>query len=300
MNTTSRQLKAMRLIVNPISGTMHHKERLVKHLEERLGSCYRVSVVYTQRHGHALELARQALDEGIRHIVAVGGDGTVGEVARALTGTDAVMGIVPMGSGNGLATELGIVGHDATCMADILCRGKVREIDCGSADGQLFYCTCGTGFDADVSQRFADSHLRGLLSYIRTSLHCFAHRKALNCTLLLEDGAQLQRQVFLLNIANISQYGNHAYIAPLASPDNGRLIVTVIPPISLFGALQLAVSLFTKRIDKMKGVECLSCRSVHLDLPDDAAFHLDGDPIALSDHTLDIKVIAHALRVFVP
>ncbi|MBP5318374.1 MAG: diacylglycerol kinase family lipid kinase [Paludibacteraceae bacterium] len=300
MDTNSLQLPAMRLIVNPISGTVHHKERLVKHLEDALGASYRVSVVYTQRHGHALQLARQALDEGIRNIVAVGGDGTVGEVARALTGTDAVMGIVPMGSGNGLAGELGIVGHDAACMADILCRGKVRQIDCGSADGQLFYCTCGTGFDADVSQQFADSHLRGLLSYIRTSLHCFTHRRTLNCTLLLEDGTRLERQVFLLNIANISQYGNRAYIAPLASPDNGRLMVTIIPPISLSGAISLAFSLFTKRIHKTKWVECLSCRSVHLDLPDDAAFHLDGDPVALSKHSLDIEVKPHALRVFVP
>ena len=130
------------------------------------GNCC-VEISFTEYPGHASELTRQALDNGANCVIAVGGDGTVNEIACAMLHSDAVLGIIPKGSGNGLARELHIP-MDVRRAIDLIVKGHVSTIDCCKANGRIFFCTCGVGFDAAVSQKFAGEKRRGSLTYIKT------------------------------------------------------------------------------------------------------------------------------------
>ena len=159
----------MQAIINPISG-VGSKRKIPKMIEQMCekGDCP-LEISFTEYAGHASELTRKAIDEGANCIIAVGGDGTVNEIARAMVHSDAVLGIVPKGSGNGLARELHIP-MDAKRALELIIKGHVSTIDCCKANDRVFFCTCGVGFDAAVSQKFAEEKRRGSLTYIKNTL----------------------------------------------------------------------------------------------------------------------------------
>ena len=162
--------KKIVFIVNPISGTQG-KKAILKNIDERLDkSRYDYQIVETQYAGHATEIAKAAVEDKIQVVVAIGGDGTINEIARSLIHTDTALGIIPCGSGNGLARHLRIpMDHKAAI--DILNKGLQITIDYGKINDIPFFCTCGVGFDAFVSLKFADSGKRGLLTYLENTLH---------------------------------------------------------------------------------------------------------------------------------
>ncbi len=166
MEATNRRLL---LIINPISGLGSKEtfEPLVRKTLEPIG--YEVKTVYTCARGDATRLARQAVKEGYYGVLAAGGDGTVNETARALCHTDTILGIIPCGSGNGLARHLGIPIDPASAVR-IIAEGHVTESDFGAVNGRPFFCTFGVGFDAAVSSNFARQHRRGPLTYIRSTI----------------------------------------------------------------------------------------------------------------------------------
>ena len=156
-------------IINPISG-VGSKRKIPKMIETAFaGENCCVEISFTEYPGHASELTRQALDKGANCVIAVGGDGTVNEIARAMLRSDAVLGIIPKGSGNGLARELHIP-MDVRRAIDLIIKGHVSTIDCCKANGRIFFCTCGVGFDAAVSQKFAGEKRRGSLTYIKNTV----------------------------------------------------------------------------------------------------------------------------------
>ena len=156
-------------IINPISG-VGSKRKIPKMIETAFasGNCC-VEISFTEYPGHASELTRKALDKGANCVIAVGGDGTVNEIARAMLHSGAVLGIIPKGSGNGLARELHIP-MDVRRAIDLIVKGHVSTIDCCKANGRVFFCTCGVGFDAAVSQKFAGEKRRGSLTYIKNTV----------------------------------------------------------------------------------------------------------------------------------
>ena len=220
--------KRIIFIVNPISGT-HSKETIPQLIEEKIDhSKYDYSIQRTQYAGNASQIAAEAARDGVDIVVAVGGDGTINEIGRALIHTRTAMGIIPCGSGNGLARHLNIP-MIARKALDVINAGTVRTIDYGIIDGHPFFCTCGVGFDAFVSLKFSDSGKRGLLTYLENTLHeSLTYQPEIY---EIENASGTARyKAFLIACANASQYGNNAYIAPQASLTAGMMDITVLEP----------------------------------------------------------------------
>lgn len=247
--------KEIVFIVNPISGT-HSKEFILHQIEKRLDhSLYNYTIRKTEYAGHAIEIARQAAEEKKDIVVAIGGDGTINEIGRSLIHTDTAMGIIPCGSGNGLARHLHIP-LEARGAIDVLNQGYIKTIDYGTIDSRPFFCTCGVGFDAFVSLKFADSGKRGLLTYLENTLHeSLTYRPE---TYEIENSSGTVRyKAFLIACANASQYGNNAYIAPQASLTDGMMDITILEPFTVLDVPALSFQLFNKTIDQNSRIKTL-------------------------------------------
>ena len=202
-------------LVNPNSGTKKKKKipKLIKALIDK--SIFDFEVRNTLFKGEATQIVTEKLAEGYRYFVAVGGDGTINEIAKALINTDATLAIIPVGSGNGLARHLKIPLKPSRAIK-VINKLKVSTIDYGTINNAPFFCTCGVGFDAIIGARFDKSKQRGLISYIRIAISEFFRFKPEKFTLSINQGESVQYSAFLVTIANASQYGNNAFIAPMA------------------------------------------------------------------------------------
>ena len=209
------------LIVNPASGTVS-KHRIIPHVLRRLERMgLRCDVAPTRRPGHATELARKAVDDGYELVLACGGDGTVNEIATGLCGTSAAMGIIPAGSGNGLARHLGIP-VDIDSSLRVIKKQNIIAADYGTANGRPFFCTFGVGFDAAVSERCARQKRRGIMMYLKTTINEYV-RFMPEEYIIEANGRVLTEKAFLVVCCNASQYGNNAFVAPQASVTDGEL-----------------------------------------------------------------------------
>lgn len=284
-------MKKVHFIVNPMSG-MKDKRVLMKLLEQQVRHSFDVS--YTERPGHATELA-QASDAEI--VVAVGGDGTVNEVARGLIGTDKVLGIVPSGSGNGLAYHLGI-GPRPDQILKTLNNGIITYMDCGMLDGKPFFCTAGVGLDADVAWRFATSTRRGLRNYIRIAIKLWRHFHPQVYTVNI-DGEVIQTPAVFITVGNANQWGNMARIADLASVEDGLLNIVIVKPFKTYEIPVLAAKLMDGRAHTSRRVLALEGKHISIDRQVAGPIHFDGDPSRTGTH-IEMEVVPHALRVLVP
>ena len=278
-------------IVNPMSGAKD-KRALMKVLEGNLRHSFDVS--YTERPGHATELAK-ASDAEI--VVAVGGDGTVNEVARGLIGTNKALGIVPSGSGNGLAYHLGI-GRKPEQILKTLNDGIITYMDCGMLDGKPFFCTAGVGLDADVAWRFASSTSRGLRNYIRIAIKLWRHFHPQTYTVNV-DGNVVTTPAVFITVGNANQWGNMARIADQASVEDGLLNVVIVKPFHTYEIPVLAAKLMDGRAHTSRRVQNLEGRHITIDRQASGPIHFDGDPSRTGTH-IELEVVPHALRVLIP
>jgi len=224
-------------------------------------------------------------------IYAVGGDGTVHEVAKRLIGTSLALGIIPTGSGNGLARHLGFPMHvpDAICGSH-----RVEVIDTAAVNGIPFIGTMGVGFDAWVADAFASAGVRGVATYIRVGVGGFFKYEPQMYQIEV-DGERLARRALLIAVANASQYGNNARIAPLASLQDGLLDLVIVERGSLSGVARL----FAGSLHRASGITMRQGRRVEIRRPAPGPAHLDGEPIALPA-TLTVEIVPRSLRVLVP
>ena len=278
----------MLFIVNPISG-QGRKKRIISRLTE---AGYKV--VCTEYAGHAEKLAREAVDSVI---VAVGGDGTVNEVARGLVGTGKTLGIIPCGSGDGLARHLGI-SHNLSKALRTVTSGKVSPLDAGTIDGKLFFSVCGVGFDAVVSERFAKCGRRGLTSYISEGLKTWTVYAPEKYSIVI-DGEKIEHEALFITIGNSNQWGNGAKITPLADSSDGILDITVVDGFKAVELPWLAGRLMTGSAHKSSRVHTYRGQSITITRPSDGPAHADGDWFS-AEKAIEIKVMPHALNVLVP
>lgn len=255
------------------------------------------TVVPTEHPRHATELAHRAIDAGCRLVVAIGGDGTMNEVASALVDTDAALGLIPCGSGNGLGRHLGIPGPGRGAFRTLL-EGEPRLIDTGLANGIPFFNAMGIGFDAEISHRFNRLTRRGLSAYFQTTFNAFFRFRPQSYTITC-NGALVQTRAFIVSVANSDQYGNDCFIAPGAEVDDGRLDVTVLKTVDMFNAVPLVVRLFTKSIDGSKSVKRFRGSHVVIERPTAGLLHTDGET-HVTTATLHVSVRPRSLRVMVP
>lgn len=285
------------LIINPISGTRERGglERLVR--ESLSGKVGEIEVTVTERAGVASEAAAEAARRGYATVIAAGGDGTVSEVAASLSGTSTALGIIPCGSGNGLARSLNIP-NDFTQAVRIIADGHVLVMDHGLICDRPFFCTCGVGFDAAVSAKFANSKRRGRTSYIRSVLREFIEYSPEPYALSIA-GRVLTERAFLIAACNAPQYGNNAYIAPGASLDDGLLDITVVHSGSSLATALVGVDLLTGNLGNNSQIETFRVPMATITRLKAGPAHIDGDPVELGT-ALDIRCVPASLRVLAP
>lgn len=288
--------RRVRFIVNPISGT-RGKDSIVKLIPEYLTTDrFEYDMVFTERSGHAALLATEAVEEGFDIVVAVGGDGTVNEVARSLVHTPAALAIIPCGSGNGLARHLFIPINPIGALK-ILAECTIETLDYGKINGQPFFCTCGIGFDAFISQKFAEAGKRGLLTYVDNTLKEGLTYKPETYHISI-DGQEQTYEAFLIACANASQYGNNVFIAPAASMNDGLMDVTILEPFNLLEAPQVVMQLLNKTIDKNSHTRTFQCKRVHIHRDEPGVVHYDGDPMQCGTD-IDVELVSKGINVVV-
>jgi len=288
--------KRILFVVNPISGT-GKKGDIALCIEKNLDKTqFEYAFRLTERAGHAMELAAEAAGSGVDIVAAVGGDGTVNEVARSLVHTRTALAIIPCGSGNGLARHLQIPREPAKAIR-IINEATIHCLDYGKINGQPFFCTCGMGFDALVSLRFAESGKRGPLSYVENTLREGLKYKPDTYTIEDENGT-VRHKAFLIACANASQYGNNAYIAPHASMKDGLMDIIVMEPFSTLEAPQIALQLFNKTLLRNNHVKTFRASKVRITRENEGVVHCDGEP-CLTGKTIQVEVIRHSLHVVV-
>jgi diacylglycerol kinase (ATP) len=290
------------IIINPSAGRARRlpvpeRAALVSAVIDRHGE--RAEVFVTERTGHACELARAAVARGARLVVAWGGDGTINDVASALAfGDQAAMGIIPAGSGNGLARALGIDVRPERALTDALTAAP-RRIDVGELGGRLFVNVAGVGFDAHVAARFnaPDNRIRGLGGYALLTargLMSYSPRRYE----ITSAGRTRSVRALLVAVANGTEFGNQIRIAPDSLIDDGALDLVVVEERSRFTTLWNMRRLLTKSIERAPIWSCerVSEATIESDAP--MTFHVDGEPV-LGGTRLHVKTHAGALRVCV-
>ena len=257
---------------------------------------FEYEIAITQYAGHASEIAAKAKDDGVDVVVAVGGDGTVNEVARAIVHSDTALGIIPCGSGNGLARHL-LLPLNVRKAIDVINRCEVRQLDYGIINGYHFFCTCGMGFDAFVSMKFAEAGKRGPITYVENVLREGLKYKPETYTIEDESGT-LQYKAFLISCANASQYGNNAYIAPQASMSDGLMDVIIMEPFDVFEAPQISIEMFSKTLDKNSKIKTFRTRHLHIHRDKPGVIHYDGDPV-MTGADIDIELKPKGINIIV-
>ncbi|RYF51430.1 MAG: diacylglycerol kinase, partial [Cytophagaceae bacterium] len=235
------------VIINPLSGTLPlaQREGLRAFIAaEANQQAYHAEIVTTVRAGQATELATQAVKQGIRRVLVMGGDGTINETARALRRTATALGIVPLGSGNGLARHLGLPMNPQKAAQRALA-GKPVLIDSGELNDHPFFCTAGLGFEAYVAHEFAKQPTRGLQTYIKTAYKSFWSYQPAEYII---DGKKTG-PLFSLTAANAAQFGNNAWIAPTANIADGKLDLCQIKPFPAHMASVIGWQLFRKSLN---------------------------------------------------
>jgi diacylglycerol kinase (ATP) len=243
-------------------------------------------------------ILENAAASGFDVAYAVGGDGTVHEIAKRLVGKPLALGILPTGSGNGFARHIGLPIEPGASL-DACQRGTLTTIDTGEVNGIPFLGVMGMGFDAEVAHRFATSTTRGLRTYVVEGLRAFRSYRAEEYELTV-DGVTVRRKAFVVAVSNSSQYGNDARIAPDASLQDGLLDVVIIDDkVSLFGALELVMRLFRGTIHFSRNVEVIQGKEITVKRAKDGPVHLDGEPFVMPAQ-LQIRVNPSSLKVLLP
>ena len=285
-------------IFNPTAGPNQQRDfpaLVARHFAPPPGSGA-VAVRRTAYAGHAVALAAAAAAEGFEIVVAVGGDGTVNEVGRGLLGTGAALGIVPQGSGNGLARHLG-VPLDLEAALHRLQNPTLGRMDVGRLNGHAFFCTAGLGFDAHVSQHFATAGTRGLRTYLRVTLREYRRYRATPIQLTL-NGETRATDCYVLAFANAAQYGNNAYIAPQADLRDGLLDLCLIDALPPLRALRVSLAMALGTLPRSRAAEYFRTVAAHVTTARPMGFHADGDYLGhASDFVVELLPLALAVAV---
>lgn len=281
-------------IINPISGAKDKSRlpELIRTTARAKGVL--ADIIYTERPNHAAELARELVANGYTRIVAVGGDGTINEVARELVNTDAELAIVPQGSGNGLARHLAIPLAPQKAV-EVALTNPAQPIDTATINGSPFFCTAGVGFDALIGNRFAESESRGFRTYATIATKEFLSYKPQKYTITV-DGVEYARKAFLVTVANASQYGNNAYIAPQADLQDGILDVVIVTRLPLVLGPLFAARMFLKKIETSQFVEIIKGKQITIERNREDFIHYDGEPGRMGKK-LQITVLPSSLKV---
>jgi len=287
------------IIINPISGgasprAARARAQLALAVVDAHGDP--VEVLLTERVGHARELAKSAVRRGARLVLAWGGDGTINEVASALAFDEVPLGIVPAGSGNGLARELGVHPRAERAIADAL-QAVPRSMDLGELDGHLFANMAGVGFDAHIASGFATARRRGFLGYAGITARALGTYQPGHYRVTI-GGIETAHRAILVTVANSAQFGNNARIAPGARVDDGELDLVVMEEQSRIATLCSVPRLFNGTVERVRGCTIRRIREATIESDQSMTYHVDGEPVQ-GGTSLRVRVHPGALMVAV-
>ncbi len=287
--------KKILFIINPISGKKKKKnivEQIEKYIDENQ---FEYNIVKTQYAGHAYELAQEGIKNRTDVIVAVGGDGTVNEVGKALTGTDTIMGIIPKGSGNGLARFLKMP-RKVKKAVKVINKLNYNPMDVIRVNEYNYLNVAGIGFDAHIAHLFAQSGKRGFQSYAKLVLKEFQKYQAQNYQLTIDGKKVEANNAFMISFANSSQFGNDAHIAPKAEINDGLMDVCILKKFPDFRSLEIIFRLYSRGLIKSKYYQIYKAKSVQLNYQTDILGHVDGEPVSFGKN-LNIQIIPSSLKI---
>ena len=277
-------------VMNLKSGTTTPvKKNKIKALISKLPDC---ELIFTEYVGHATEIAQQAVAEGIERVVAIGGDGTVNEVGKGLIGSETALGIVPIGSGNGLARHLKIPLKTEKAIQFAL-HQTLAEIDVCFLNEIPFFCTAGVGFDAEVANEFAKQQSRGLKTYAKMALKSFRTFKPESYCF----DNQSDKTAFAITFANATQYGNNAMISPKSKIDDGLIEMVVLKPFPFGAAPIIGVRLFRGTLPNSRYIEMESGEKFSLTSTKNFLIHYDGEPLQLNTNEINVTIKKQSLKV---
>lgn len=286
--------KRILFVINPISGgkrkTAFNKQVLEVLDLDRFDPTFQL----TSHSNHAFELAQCAVVDGYDAVIAVGGDGTINEIGSALIDTGVPLGIIPEGSGNGLALCLGIPTNESAAIRRIN-RFETLEVDSGVINENNFFSVSGMGFDANVSFNFAEENIRGPIGYMRSIVNVLSKYKTSNYKITV-DGVMVEREAFMVSIANSPQFGNNAYIAPDASVNDGLLDVCIVHKFPFYILPKLIFHLFNRSANQSEYVEILPGKEILIIRENEGPVHIDGEPIYL-DKEIKVHIKPKSLKI---
>ncbi|RFS22446.1 diacylglycerol kinase family lipid kinase [Chitinophaga silvatica] len=291
-------MKKILFIINRKAGTDREKKlgnAINKHFP---ADQYSVSIEYLAYLGHGTDLGREAVKNGVDTVVAVGGDGSINEIAQGLVGSNTAMAILPLGSGNGLARALKIPLNVDKALG-LIATNKQRKIDVGYANEHLFLSNAGVGFDALVAEQFRHKTKRGLSGYAKLVVNSFNSYNPSTYEIEI-DGNSISTQAFLLTVANGNQFGYEFKLAPKANVFDGHLDLCVVPPVGLLGLVPMSIFSLMGNIDKTRYLKHYVGKEITIRSNDLKYLQVDGDSVPLTtDGTVNIRIQPAALSIVV-
>ncbi len=286
--------KNIHSIINPISGT--GKQNNILHKIDQIidSETFDCHLHFTERKNHATEIAQELSKDSSDVIVAVGGDGTVNEVSQALVNTESIFGIIPSGSGNGLARHLKIPS-DIEKALKLINAFNVRKIDTCSANGHFFINVSGVGFDGHIAHAFSKSIKRGIKTYVKLIASEWQSYELKKFQIEVDNQIVFEDKALLVSFANGSQYGNNAHISPTSIIDDGKLDICILKPFQFHEIPRMLISLIRGRLHLNKNMISIPCTKAVIHQKE-AKAHLDGEPVNLSEH-IELKVYPKNLHI---
>lgn len=286
--------KSIAFIINPISGGIS-KSAIPNLIEQHLNhQKFAPTLFYTKSTQHNQELAKECVALKFDIIVAVGGDGTINNTAKYVVNSNSVFGIIPLGSGNGLARHLNISMNPVKAIEQ-LNAFNVKTIDTGTVNNHFFINVTGVGFDAHVTDLFAKAPRRGFWQYTKITLGEFAKYKSQQYQLTI-DGKHVVEDAFLICVANGSQYGNNAYISPLSNVSDGLFEITILKPFKVYQMPKLGAMIFRKNIHQSALVTVLQGKQIRISRKQGTVVNVDGEPVDMSTD-IEIQLAQNSLKM---
>lgn len=288
-------MKKFLFVINPNAGKKAARE-IMSLITERLPKKNSHEIIVWEDKEHFEKIASTIANGDHTHVVAVGGDGTVNAVAACLINSDKILGIIPAGSGNGLARSLGISMDPAKAILE-MAESNIVEIDSGLVNNRPFFCTSGIGFDARIGALFAGSKKRGLISYVGITLKELFLYRAESYEIRFDDKI-IVRKAFLMTVANAGQYGNDFYIAPEAKMTDGLLHLVILKPFSVFSVFGILRRILKKEAHRSRYIETYSATNIKVKRLSAGSIHFDGEPV-LEQKEVNFSLQAVSLNVVI-
>ncbi|MDM1063157.1 diacylglycerol kinase family lipid kinase [Empedobacter falsenii] len=287
-------------IINPIAGK--GKGRMI---ETEIQSYFNQKNVefetfLTESIGHATEITNQVLTINPDIIVACGGDGTINEVAQALVGSNVALGIIPIGSGNGLAANLHIPKTTEKAFETIL-KAKINKIDAGKINENYFFSNMGLGIDADVINNYAQTKTRNFLGYVTASTKAIFNFQPKKFNIELDNEHTLDDDFYFVFCSNSNEAGYGISFSPNAKLNDGKLDFLAVKKLNFIQQIQFSANVLGKRIEKMKQAKVLQVNSVKFNSKQPKTIaQVDGEAVIFNQNSIEVSIVPNALNVIVP